>query len=392
MSPGQSKRTVAVYLRYYLPISMTFVYRQLLGVASRYRPIVFTSEQSNMEVFPFEPVFRRPRSLADRLETRMMRFAGSKHALLSAAHRRHWQRILVEQQAQVIHAHFGPYALEILPVARALGIPLVATFHGFDASTLLRKPAYVAQLKELFGYANIIAASQGKAERLLKVGADPARLTVHYIGVPVDTFEFTERTPLGRKVERGESVELLQVSNFVEVKGHRYTLEAFARLLGDYPHCRLTLAGDGPLRRDMETKARQLGIADRVRFTGSVVTEEVARLMWAADIFVHHSVTPPAGDQEAATTVIAEAMASGLVTVGTRHGGIPEMIDHGVDGYLVVERDVDGYVDILRQALAGTGEMNRRAADKIRSRFNLDHQNQQLMTLYDRAISGEPWN
>ena len=103
-------------------------------------------------------------------------------------------------------------------------------------------------------------------------------------------------------------------------------------------------------------------------------------------------MTPEEGDQEAATTAVAEAMSSGLVTVGTRHGGIPEMIDHGVNGYLAEERDVDGYVDILRQALAGTGEMNRRAAEKIRSRFNLDHQNQLLMTLYDRAISGEPWN
>jgi glycosyltransferase involved in cell wall biosynthesis len=371
---------------------MTFVYRQLQGVAERYQPIVLASSLSNTEVFPHPAVYHRRRSLTDRLETRFRRVITARHAVLSRAHLRHWRRILDRQQTRLIHAHFGPYALEIMPLARQLGLPLVATFHGFDASKLLRNRAYRSQLKDLFGYAHVIAASQGKADRLLEVGADPERLIVHYIGVPIDTFEFIERTPLATKIEQQETIELLQVSNFVEVKGHRYTIEAFARLLGHYPHCRLTLAGEGPLRNEMENLARSLGIAGRVNFPGRVVTGQVAQLMRAADIFVHHSVTPPAGDQEAATTVIAEAMATGLVTIGSRHGGIPEIIEHGEDGYLVEEKDLEGYVEALRRALSGRGEMNHRAADKIRSKFNLKHQNELLMELYDRAISGAPWN
>ncbi|NIM18839.1 MAG: glycosyltransferase [Candidatus Latescibacteria bacterium] len=389
MSNDDKKQAIAVYLRYYLSISMTFVYRQLHGAASRFRPIVLTSSLSNLDIFPYEPIYAKEWNFFDRVQSRLERLLKRKYAALPPIHIRYWKRIVREQKVRLIHAHFGPYALEILPVARAMRIPLVATFHGFEASMLLRNPIYVAQLRELFDYAIIIAVSRGVAERLIGVGADRSRLVVHYIGAPVENFRYVERKAPSEKVKEGLPIEFLQVSNFVEKKGHRYTIEAFSKLFSRYSNCNLTLAGDGPLRGEMEALCRRMNIEDRVRFVGRVTTDQAIRLMSNADIFVHHSVISEAGDQEGLPTVIAEAMSTGLIVVSTRHSGIPEIIDHGVDGFLVEERDIEGYLSALGSALECTDAFGRRAAEKVKSKFNLDVQNGKLLEIYDRALSGQ---
>ena len=230
-------------------------------------------------------------------------------------------------------------------------------------------------------------------ERLLRYGADPARTRVHYIGVPVDDFAFVQRRPIAEKLAGGEPVRFLQVSNFVEKKGHRYTLEAFAEVSRRHPNCRLTLAGDGPLRAAMERHAVDLGVADRVSFPGKVWKESVIPLMGEADVFLHHSVVDSTGDEEGIPTVIMEAMATGLPVVSTLHAGIPELIENGTTGLLVPERDVPAYTAAIETLLAGEGkEMGQLAATAVRERFNLSRQNEQLVRIYGEIIGANAGN
>ena len=392
MSKDEDTRVVAVYLRGYLSISMTFVYRQLRGVAPRYRPVVLTSSASNLHVFPTDPLCNRDRTFFDRIQIRLERILSGRYATLSAAFRDHWMLECQQRGVQLIHAHFGQYGMEILPVARDLKIPLLVTFHGVDGSILLRNARFVKQLTELSAYARIIAISHGMADRLVAAGVERSRIIVHYIGTPVDTFAWVERTPPVEKVKNGHVIDILQVSNFVEVKGHRYTIEAFARLLDRYANCRLTFAGDGPTRPEMEALCRQRGVEDHVSFVGRQTTEQVVKLMADADIFVQHSVTLDNGIQEGLPTVIAEAMSTGLVVVTSRHSAIPEIVEDDVNGFLVEERDVDGYVATLARALESTEETGRRAADKIRADYNMNVQNERLVEIYDRMVSGESWS
>jgi glycosyltransferase involved in cell wall biosynthesis len=226
------------------------------------------------------------------------------------------------------------------------------------------------------------------AARLEPFGLDRSKLDVHYIGVPVDNFNYIERTPVAVKMAAGEPVEFLQVSNFVEKKGHRYTIEAFARYAGNHPGARLTLAGDGPLKSRIEARCGELGIADRVRFAGRVTSVEVASLMRDADVFVHHSVTGADGDMEGLPTVLMEAMSTGLPVVSTNHSGIPELIDDGVDGYLVDEGDVDAYAGVLAGLVNADAEMGRRARQKIEDKFNMATQNHRLGDIYQKVIDG----
>lgn len=372
---------LAIYTHDYLSMSMTFIYRQLMRL-SRWEPLVLAATTRNLDFFPYQDltVHGPPRlaRLRDAAQRRLLR----RTPELSRGQRRVFRRSLVDARAVLVHAHFGPSGMEILPVARDLGIPLLVTFHGFDASSLLRHPWYVSGLRELFDHAHVIAVSRAMSERLIECGAAAERVHVLYIGVPLAMFPFVRRTPLVEKVRHGEVISFLQVANFVEKKGHPYTVRAFQRLHAAYPGSRLVLAGDGPFRAHAEHLARELDLGDSVQFLGKVDEDDVRRLMAGADVFVHHSVTADDGDQEGIPTAIMEAMASGLPVISTFHAGISELVDDRVSGYLVEERDVEEYCRRLIDVLADEGSMGRAGRDKVESQFNIDVQTQRLSALY----------
>ena len=108
------------------------------------------------------------------------------------------------------------------------------------------------------------------------------------------------------------------------------------------------VVGDGPLRSELEGLVRDCGVADRVRFTGSLPRTRVAELLASSDVFVAPSVTAADGDIEGIPVSIMEAMAVGLPVVSTRHSAIGELVAHDVSGFLAAEHDVPA----LTRALA----------------------------------------
>jgi glycosyltransferase involved in cell wall biosynthesis len=388
MNSKNDKHAIAVYVRYYLSPSETFVHRQLLGISSGFDPIVITSSVTNRELFPVEQVHACAKGFLGKVQNRLVQKLSGRYVWATKKQQNYWRQILTKNKVRLIHSHFGHFALDILPVARSLGIPLLVTFHGIDASQMLNDRSYTDALKPLFEYAHAITVSRNMLERLTKYGLDPERTDVHYIGVPVENFEFTERKPLRDKIANNEPLLFVQVSNFVEKKGHRYTIEAFAKYANSFPDHRLVLAGDGPLREGIQSMCRSLGIEDKVEFPGKVVREEVSDLMRSADVFLHHSVTSKDGDMEGLPTVLMEAMSTGLVTVTTRHSGIPELVEDGIDGYLVDERDVATYSQKLTDLLTTDYDMGRRARQKIEDKFNMSKQNLELQRIYAIIIDG----
>lgn len=377
------KPVVAIYLRYYLSPSETFVYRQLQGVTSAFRPIVLTANPSNLDRFPFDDIFIREKTFVEKVLTRLQLTITNHYTVLAPGQTRFWRNVLVENNVALIHAHFGHFALDLLPLARRLKIPMLVTFHGFDASILLGDRSYVRSVRELVEYAHVITVSNNMVERLGEVAIRPPKLNVHYIGVPVEDFVFVQRAPLKDKVD----IKFLQISNFVEVKGHRYTVEAFARYLDKHPQSSLTFTGDGPLRTDIEALCSRVGIRDSVRFTGVVRKDRVKELMAEADVFLQHSVTLANGCKEGLPTVLMEAMSTGLTVITTNHSGIPELVEHGSEGFLVEERDVDGYVAALEGLSDADSDMPKRARAKIERHFNMTDQNEKLKQIYETAMN-----
>lgn len=387
MNGTESKPAVAVYLRHYLSPSETFVYRQLQGVRSGFAPIVLTANPYNLDRFPTGPLYVARKGLAGKVYGRLAQAASGHYARLTPLQTGVYREAVQRHHVRMIHAHFAHFALDVLPLAVEQELPMLVTFHGMDASTMLGNTRYMRDVGRLVDYATVIVVSQNMLERLAAAGIHPRDPHVHYIGVPVEEFTFVKRRSVAKKIEKHEEVRFLQVGNFVEVKGHVYTIEAFARFASEYPRARLILAGDGPLRKLTVDLCRKHRIAERVEFPGTVDKPEVIRLMREADVFLQHSVTLEDGCMEGLPTVLMEAMATGLVVVSTRHSGIPELVDDGVSGFLVSERDVDGYTERLLSLRSLDDDVGKRARATVESRFNMSIQNERLIELYRRVIA-----
>jgi len=388
------KHSIAIYLQHYLAPSMTFIYRQLKMAEEIYSPIVLCSDQiESLDRFPYPSIDIKKRNFIEIKKSYIFRKLYGKHELLSISPKlsrqqfKFFSNILQLNKISLIHAHFGPSGLEIVDLAKKIGIPLLVTFHGYDASILLKEKKYLTNIKKLFNYARIISVSRKMKQDLIYVGADPKQIEVIRCGIPVEFFEYIKREPITNKFSQNKKIKFLQVSNFVEKKGHQYTVEAFRNFLQKNQNATLTFAGDGYLRNSIQKLCEEFEISDKVNFLGLVNSKSISKLMREADIFLHHSVTSRHGDMEGIPTVIMEAMATGLPVISTFHSGIPELIDNKVNGFLINERDINAYTETLLRIENFTESIGPKARKKVVEEFNLKTESQKLFNLYNSVLN-----
>ncbi|MDA0768466.1 MAG: glycosyltransferase, partial [Verrucomicrobia bacterium] len=128
---------------------------------------------------------------------------------------------------------------------------------------------------------------------------------------------------------------VLSVGGLTRIKGMDTIIKAFARIKDK--EAKLCLVGTGPLMQELKKLAQSLGVGERVEFTGNLDTERVIAQMNRASVFV------VASRVDTSPNVLSEAHAIGLPVIGTKGGGIPEMIEEGLDGYQV---EVDGFEEM----------------------------------------------
>jgi glycosyltransferase involved in cell wall biosynthesis len=268
-----------------------------------------------------------------------------------------------------------------------MGIPMVVTFHGYDlaetyaVSAGLNSWIYGKRRPSLFKQADrIVAVSENHRDKLVGMGADARKIVVHHIGVDVERFS---PAPL---IARDGTV--LAVGRMVEKKGLSGLVSAMARVQETRPDAKLEVIGDGPLREALTAQAADQGV--RVEFLGAQPSDVVRDAMKRARVFALPSVTSAAGDTEAVTIAMLEAMASGAPVVASRHAGIPEAIEDSISGLLVEERDVDGLATALLRVLADDDVWHRLSTggrDRVADRFDLRKQTSQLEETYEAVIS-----
>ena len=155
-NPGRP--VVAVYSSTFLALTMTFVYRQLMGISECFSPIVLTTRSANRDAFPFDPVYEAPAhsDVLHRLLRKARRIVKQQHWSTTFEQFTAWKTACTTNNVSLIHAHFGDGGLEMLPLGRALKIPLLVTFHGYDASEYLRNRIYAKNLKALMKLKKLI--------------------------------------------------------------------------------------------------------------------------------------------------------------------------------------------------------------------------------------------
>lgn len=275
------------------------------------------------------------------------------------------RRLHAERPFDVLHAHMLPRDGHAgLLIARKLGIPFVLTVHGTDIFH------YFIPGKKPWGR-NIRIARQADAlvavSSLLLSRVAPYRERGLSRIVPngVDLSLIPEKC-------RNVPHRILSVGTLKARKCMDRTLEAFARISGEWPDATLTIIGIGPMEGQLRERARQLGLADRVTLTGGLPHEEVLRRMSESDVFV----LPSWG--EGYGIVYIEAMAAGMIAVGAENEGIADTITDGVNGFLVPAGDTDAVETVLRRifrdekALLPLREAGRQAALKLTWRRNAE--------------------
>ncbi len=296
---------------------------------------------------------------------------------------------LAELRPRLIHAHFGRGGALALPIARALRLPLVVTFHGGDATkeehfrrklipTIFQRRCKALQREA----ALIICVAEHIREALLARNFPAAKLRVIRYGVEPETD--------GEAPQPASPPYLLFVGRFVEKKGVGHLLDAMGMLESEGVEVDLVLIGDGPMAEALKRHASGL---KRARFTGWLPNREVRRLMRNALALCVPSVAARTGDSEGLPNVVLEAMASAVPVIGADAGGIAEAVEHNRTGFLVSPADPPAIAAAARRLLgdpALRSRMGLTARAAATERFSAVAQSRQLEDAL-LSVSESPW-
>lgn len=289
----------------------------------------------------------------------------------------------------LLHAHFGPGALGALPLAKWLGVPLIANFHGGDATVneehFLQSEHYMnrrfgRRSKDLIrGASLLLTCSHFIRAELIRKGFPESRIQVHYVGI--DTDFFSPDASISR-----EPV-VLYVGSLVPSKGPLLLIQAMAEVQKRLPGAGLVVIGDGPMRAEAETMAAR--VLRNYRFLGYQPAPFVREWMNRAKVFCMPSHRAFDGSLEGFGLAFAEAQSMELPVVGFAAGGVVEAVDDGVTGMLCPEKDVPALVRSLVLLLENENAwraMSRAARLRVCQEFDLRQCTKKLEDIYEEVL------
>ena len=364
---------------------MLHIYRQvkaLRGVDT----FVVTKEIQNADRFPFPDIEVIPKRRTNLLVHGWLKFVERRPPIVYRGEYQTLDSLLERHGADLMHIYFGHTGVHLLPFIQEWDKPCVVSFHGADVAHKQDIKDYPAKLRRLFEAVPLVfARSQSLADRLILLGCPPEKLRINHTGIPLNEFPFVDRQPPPDGKWR-----VVQACRLIPKKGVATSLRAFAIFKRDNPQGEFFIAGKGPLQPELEMLAAGLGIYKDVHFVGFLSQPKLLELYASSQLFLHPSETSPNQDQEGVPNSVLEAMATGLPVAATRHGGIPEAVDHGHTGWLVPEEDHAALANAMQEITRSPGllrEMGLRARAAVTDRFEQDAQIDLLESFYEEAIA-----
>jgi len=290
------------------------------------------------------------------------------------------------RELDVLHVHYAiPHAVSAVLARAMLGRSLpriVTTLHGTDITIVGAERAYFHPTRFGIDQSDVVTAVSGwLRDETVRVFKPENEIVV----VPnfVDTKRFRPFDCSDTRASLGvrDEVVLAHVSNFRPVKRVADAIRIFAGVAAERP-ARMLLAGDGPERPRAEAVARELGVEDRVQFLGE--QDQIERVLACADLFVLPS------DSESFGLAALEAMACGVPVLGTRTGGLPEVVGEGVSGELFDVGDVEAAVQLAHAMLSDEdrhAELSRAARERATSAFSVGPVVERYEALYREALA-----
>jgi colanic acid/amylovoran biosynthesis glycosyltransferase len=376
-----SRPTVVIFCDHLLYSSETFIRAQAQALR-RFSPVYAGSRRvSGLDLQGVTTYTINPGDIAGKFREVRFKLFGKAPQLI---------RRLQAHDPVLVHAHFGPDGLRALPLSRKLGVPLIVTFHGSDATALnphrgevpFGYRRYLTNKKILQqGASQVLAVSDFIRRKLLEQNFPPEKVAVHYVGVDTKFFSPSPQSPSERRPI------VLFVGRLSERKGPQYLIRAMASLQDEFPEAELVLVGDGPQRQSLEEEARVS--LRRFSFQGTQSPQKVKEWMDRAAVFSLPSIKAASGGEEAFGMVFAEAQAMQKPVVAFATGGVVEAVEHGQTGFLAPERDWRKLAEYLAM-LIRDGDLRREFGAAGRERvvrlFDVNKQTSKLEEIYGRVI------
>jgi len=283
--------------------------------------------------------------------------------------------LIRKKRLELLHVHYAiPHTSSAYLAKKALGkdIKIVTTLHGTDVHLVGLDPSYKP----------IVEFSMQQSDRLTAVSESLKRQTLEKFNIDREIeviYNFVDSEKYKRESQNESKEKLIcHVSNFRPVKRVLDVVRVFGRVVKKIP-CRLCLVGQGPDKSSVQKLVKKLGLKNKVEFLGNM--RDTSRILRKSHLFLLPS------EQESFGLAALEAMSCEVPVVASRVGGLPEVIRHGIDGYLVEVGDLEEMANCSQQILRNEA-LRRRLGCEARRRVLGKFTPQRIVPQYESLYQG----
>ena len=246
-------------------------------------------------------------------------------------------RIVKKEKIDIINSHWMiPQGLTISFIKRLLNVKHVMTIHAAGIFTLKRWGGFGKKIASfIVGRSDLVLPVSSYIKKVLdELVLSEFNFRVLPMGVKSD-FNVYQKKISQERIGQQKDFRVLFVGKLVEKKGVEYLLAALILLKDKGVRFKLTIAGGGPLEEKLRLFVLREGLAGDVYFTGWISNNKLPELYTEADITVVPSVYDSKGETEGMPVVVLESLATGTPVLGSRISGIPDIVEDGVNGWIV---------------------------------------------------------
>ncbi len=291
----------------------------------------------------------------------------------------------------VIHAHDWLVANAAKALKNAYGIPVVATIHATEAGRNSGihddTQRYINDTEWMLTYeaSEVIVNSNYMKNELQRLfGLPYEKINVIPNGINLSNFIGIERDyDFRRQYAMDNEKIILYVGRLVYEKGIQHLIAAMPKVLSNYHDAKLIIAGRGGMMDELRQEASNLGLNDKIYFTGYLDSKQVQKMYKCADVAVFPSTYEPFG------IVALEAMLAGVPTVVSDVGGLDEIVTHGVDGMKAYAGNANSIADSITALLYDhqlATNVAKKAKQKVKEQFNWEKIAQDTHFTYEKAV------
>ena len=316
--------------------------------------------------------------LVDIISYPLFKDIGAPYTILAASK---LTQIAMKTEVDLFHVHYAvPVGVSAYLAKNITKIPIAITAHGSDIHTLGVDPAYNPILSHVFNNADGLSTVSNYMKKEIQTKFNYDRdLEVFYNPIDIEKYKKIDIHLCDFKIKYENN--FIHVSNFRPVKNAPFIVEAFADVVKEYPDTGLIMVGEGPERKKCEDLANKLGISENVIFQGVRVS--------IAPIYSCGTALISASTNESFGLTLAEAMACETPVIAPNVGGIPEVVDHGENGYIYEFGNKNLLTDYMLQLLADKAlvrKLGNKGREKVINEFESGKIADKYIKWYERIL------